>query len=113
MKSAPAIMHTRLARATLVRVASSPVAMMVFRCAPRAASRKAPTSSYRSPQRPRRTCSRVMTMSISEAPAATAVRISSSRSGKGVWPAGKPAATAATGIPDPARASTAVATMLG
>ena len=33
MKSAPAIMQTRLARATLVRVASSPVARMVFRWA--------------------------------------------------------------------------------
>jgi hypothetical protein len=31
MKSAPAIMHTRLARATLRSVASSPVARIVFR----------------------------------------------------------------------------------
>jgi hypothetical protein len=45
MKSAPAIMHTHEARATLVSVESSPVAMIVFMCASPHASRKARTSS--------------------------------------------------------------------
>ena len=45
MKSAPAIMHTRLAWATLRSVASSPVARIVFMCASPQASRKARTSS--------------------------------------------------------------------
>ena len=45
MKSAPAIIATRLARATLRRVPSSPVARMAFRWAGPHASRKARTSS--------------------------------------------------------------------
>ena len=45
MKSAPAIMQTWLATATLRRVASSPVARIVLRCAGPQASRKARTSS--------------------------------------------------------------------
>ena len=45
MKSAPAIMATRLARATLVRVDSSPVPRIAFKWAGPAASRKAFTSS--------------------------------------------------------------------
>ena len=42
-----------------------------------------------------------MTISISNAPSATAYLISSSRWGRGVWPAGNPAATEATGMPVP------------
>ena len=45
MKSAPAIMQTWLAIATLRSVASSPVARIVFMCAGPQASRKARTSS--------------------------------------------------------------------
>ena len=45
MKSAPAIMHTRLARATFLSVPSSPVARMVLMCASPQASRMARTSS--------------------------------------------------------------------
>jgi hypothetical protein len=45
MKSAPAIMQTSDARATLRSVASSPVARMLFMCAGPHASRKARTSS--------------------------------------------------------------------
>ena len=51
-------------------------------------------------------------MSISLAPAATEARISASLLAIGVWPAGKPVDTAATGIPEPSRASTAVSTRL-
>ena len=53
---------------------------------------------------------RVITMSISSAPAATEARISAIRCSKGDNPAGKPVDTAATGIPDPFSASTAVST---
>ncbi len=51
-----------------------------------------------------------MTMSISSAPAATDARISSRRCSSGESPAGKPVDTAATGMPEPSSASTAVAT---
>ena len=110
MKSAPAIMAARLARATFVSVARSPVPRITFRCASPHASRNAFTSRYSASQSPARACARVITTSISCAPASTDARISSSRCGKGLRPAGKPAETAATGIPEPARASTAVGT---
>ena len=45
-------------------------------------------------------------MSISRAPAATDASISASLVDVGVWPAGKPVETAATGISVPAKAST-------
>ena len=45
MKSAPAIMATIEARATLVSVASSPVPRIAFMCAAPQASRKVRTSS--------------------------------------------------------------------
>src|SRR6266702_1044799 len=69
MKSAPAIMQTRLAIPTLRRVASSLVARMVFMWASPQAARKARTSSYRACQLPVSTWAREMTMSISLAPA--------------------------------------------
>ncbi len=71
MKSAPAIIATRLARATLVSVASSPVARITFNRASPHASRKARTSSYSASHSPVRTWARVMTTSISRAPAAS------------------------------------------
>ncbi len=49
-------------------------------------------------------------MSISRAPAATDVSISRTRSSKGLRPAGNPVDTAATGMPEPRSASTAVGT---
>src|ERR1051325_10098562 len=49
-----------------------------------------------------------MTMSISCAPAATDACTSSSRCANGLRPAGNPVDTAATGMPDPSRAWTAV-----
>src|SRR5688500_1210657 len=52
-------------------------------------------------------------MSISSAPAATAVRVSSSFAESGTRPAGKPLATDATLTPLPRRASTAKTTMFG
>src|SRR6266581_7509982 len=110
MKSAPAIIATMLARATLVSVASSPVPRIAFMCARPQASRNARTSAYKAGQSPVRTCARVMTMSISCAPAATEACTSSSRCAKGFRPAGNPVETAATGIPEPARAATAVGT---
>ena len=45
MKSAPAIMQTRLARPTFLSVPSSTVARIVFRCAAPQASRNSRTSS--------------------------------------------------------------------
>ncbi len=110
MKSAPAIMQTSEARCTLRSVPSSPVARMVFRCASPQASRKARTSSYSARHSPRSTCARVMTMSISAAPASTEARISSTRWRNGESPAGNPVDTAATGIPLPSSASTATGT---
>ncbi len=110
MKSAPACMDTRLALAMLVSVASSPVPRMTFMWASPQASRKARTSSYRASHSPRSTRPRVMTMSISLAPSATEAWISARRSFMGLSPAGKPVDTAATGIPEPSRAFTAVAT---
>jgi len=105
------IIATMLARATLPSVASSPVARIAFMCESPHASRKRCTSSYIACQFPVRTWPRVMTMSISFAPAATDARISRTRSSSGLRPAGKPVLTAATGIPVPARASTAVGTI--
>ena len=52
-------------------------------------------------------------MSISRAPSPTAYRISARRCGRGVRPAGNPVATEATGMPEPCRALTAAATMVG
>src|ERR1022692_2747132 len=48
-----------------------------------------------------------MTMSISRAPAATEASISASLVGIGVWPAGNPVDTAATGMSVPASAALA------
>src|SRR5579871_5490061 len=90
MKSAPAIMATTLARPTLRRVSRSPVPRITFMCAGTQACLKAAISSYSSCQRPPNTCARVMTTSISSAPASTERRISSMRSDKGESPAGKP-----------------------
>jgi len=56
------------------------------------------------------TWARVMTISISRAPAATEAWISSSRCANGDRPAGKPVETAATGTPLPSSARTAVST---
>ena len=58
---------------------------------------------------------RLITMSISRAPSATASRISSRRRRSGVWPAGKPVATEATGKSTPAALShfTALLTWFG
>ena len=111
MKSEPAIIATMLARATLPSVASSPVARMLFMCASPHASRNMRTSSYNACQLPVRTLPRVMTMSISFAPAATEARISRTRSSIGDRPAGKPVDTAATGMPVPSSATTAVGTI--
>src|SRR5256885_16594522 len=110
MKSAPAIIATMLARATLVSVARSPVPRIAFMCARPQASRNARTSAYNAGRSPVRTCARVMTMSISCAPAATEACTSSSRCANGFRPAGNPVETAATGIPEPWRAATAVET---
>ena len=79
-------------------------------CASPQASRKARTSSYSACQFPVSTWARVMTMSISSAPAATEAWISAIRCSKGESPAGKPVETAATGMPEPSSASTAVST---
>src|SRR5436190_1021370 len=110
MKSAPAIIATMLARATLVSVARSPVPRIAFMCARPQASRNARTSAYSAGQSPVRTCARVITMSISCAPAATEACTSSRRCANGLSPAGKPVETAATGMPDPSSAATAVGT---
>ncbi len=110
MKSAPAIMATTLARPTLRRVSKSPVARITFMCAPPQACLKAATSSYSACHRPPKTCARVMTTSISCAPASTERRISATRSASGDSPAGKPVETAATPTPLPSSACRAVST---
>ena len=71
------------------------------------ACRKARTSSYRASHAPASACARVITTSISCAPAATEALISSIRWGRGLSPAGNPVETAATGIAEPCNASTA------
>src|SRR5437773_8275793 len=71
MKSAPAIMATWLARATFTSVARSPVPRITFMWAPPHASRKARTSSYSACHAPASAWARVITTSISCAPAAT------------------------------------------
>ena len=76
-------------------------------CALPQASRKLLTSSYSASQSPARAWARVMTTSISLAPAAAEALISSMRWGRGLSPAGKPVETAATGIPESCSASTA------
>ena len=83
---------------------------MALRWAGPAAARNAFTSSYSAAQLPVRTWARVMTMSISCAPAATEASISAIRSGSGESPAGNPVDTAATGMPLPSSAWTAVST---
>ena len=110
IKSAPAIMATQLARATLRSVIRSPVARIAFICAGPQACLKAETSSYSACHSPLKTCARVITMSISCAPTSTERWISSTRSARGDNPAGNPAETAATGTPDPSSAFTAVST---
>ncbi len=79
-------------------------------CASPQASRKPRTSSYSACQFPVSTCPRVMTMSISRAPSATLAFTSSMRVESGDSPAGNPVLTAATGMFDPASASTATGT---
>ncbi len=110
MKSAPAIIATQLARATFLNVSKSPVPRIAFICAAPHASLNAATSSYRAFHSPLKTCARVITISISPAPASTLLRISATRVSSGDSPAGKPVDTAATGIPDPSNAFTAVST---
>ena len=110
MKSAPAIMATRLARATLRRVRRSPVPRITFRCDSPQASLNVAISSYNACHLPPKTCARVITTSISCAPAATERRISPTRSASGDSPAGKPVETAATWMPVPSTARTAVST---
>src|SRR6058998_2926859 len=103
-------MATWLARAPFTSVARSPVPRVTFMCAPPQASRKARTSSYRASQAPASACARVITTSISCAPAATEALISSIRWGRGFNPAGNPVDTAATGIAESCKASTASGT---
>src|SRR5205807_3850197 len=110
MKSAPAIIATWLARATFASVARSPVPRITFMCAAPHAARKARTSSYTASQSPASAWARVMTTSISSAPAATEALISSIRWGRGLSPAGNPVDTAATGMPEPWSAWTATGT---
>src|SRR5216117_872302 len=110
MKSAPAIMATWLARATFTSVARSPVPRITFMWASPQASRKARTSSYSASHAPASACARVITTSISCATAATEALISSIRWGRGFNPAGNPVDTAATGIAESCKASTASGT---
>ncbi len=110
MKSLPAIIATQLARATFRSVSRSPVPRIAFMCAGPQASLNAATSSYSAFHSPLKTCARVITISISLAPALTLRRISSTRVSSGLKPAGKPVLTAATGTPEPSSAFTAVST---
>jgi hypothetical protein len=70
------------------------------------------TSSYSPRQSPVSTRARLMTMSISAAPAATEASICSIFRGSGICPAGNPVDTAATGMPVPASSATASSTKL-
>src|SRR5437660_305620 len=73
-------------------------------------SQPARTPSYSASHAPASACARVITTSISCAPAATEALISSMRWGRGFNPAGNPVDTAATGIAEPCKASTASGT---
>src|SRR6218665_39521 len=86
---------------------------MAFMCAAPQRARMAWISSYSACQFCLSTWARVMTMSISPAPSCTAQSISARRSRSGVRPEGNPAATEATGMPEPSSARTAAGTMLG
>ena len=114
-----ASMARSLACRTLSSVSSSPVSRMILRCAgtpfggcahsPRVSRISRITSS----KRPDRNRPRLITMSISSAPAAMASAQSRSRTSSGYCPLGNPVATAATFTPLPASASLATGTMVG
>src|SRR5580704_7972244 len=99
-----------LARATFRNVSKSPVPKITFICAGPQAARNVAISSNKACHRPPNTCARVITTSISCAPASTDRRISATRSSRGDNPAGNPVDTAATLIPLPSKARSAVST---
>ncbi len=82
MKSAPAAMASTLARRTLSRVPSSPVSRITFSLVPLEASLTSTISSNTSWSRPARNAPRLITMSISSAPASTASATSPSRTAR-------------------------------
>jgi hypothetical protein len=113
MKSAPAIIASQDARATLSSVASSPVSRITLRCASPHASRTAAISAYTWPYPPARNAPRSITMSISSAPALTASRTSASLTASDARPDGNAVATAATATTLPATACLATGTRSG
>ncbi len=108
-----------LARRTLSSVSSSPVSRMIFRCAGTPlggaahSARVSRISRAISSNRPARNSPRLITMSISSAPAAIASAQSRRRMSRGYCALGKPVATAATFTPLPASASFATGTIIG
>ena len=104
MKSAPAIIATSEARATLRRLPSSPVARIALRCAGPQAARKARISSKSACQSPVRTWRREITMSISLLHRRNAGLDLGHPQAQGRKTGRKPADTAATGMPLPASA---------
>ena len=76
MKSAPASMASQEARRTLSRVCNSPVSKMTFKWVSPQTALTATISSNTWPNRPDKNAPRSMTMSISDAPAATASAVS-------------------------------------
>ena len=110
MKSAPAIMATTAGARHVAQRRRSPVAkddLHVSRAAGFFERRDFVVQRLPSPPK---TWARVMTTSISWAPASTERRISATRSASGDSPAGKPVDTAATRMPLPSRARSAVST---
>jgi hypothetical protein len=106
-------MASQLARRTLSYVDSSPVSRITLRWAGPEARFTSTISSKTSEYRPDRNAPRLITMSISSAPAATAARVSSSLTASGACPDGNAVATLATWIPVPRISSAAVATIEG
>ena len=113
MKSAPASMASQEARATLSRVASSPVSRITLRWAGPQASRTARISLKTWPYRPARNAPRSITMSISSAPARTASSVSASLTASEARPDGNAVATDATATVLPATALRASRTRSG
>ena len=113
MKSAPAAMASMDARRTGSYPPSSPVSRMTLRWASPQASFEAATSSWTLERSPERKAERFRTMSISSAPSATALRMSSVRTSMSERPLGKAPATLATATPVPATAAVAWVTISG
>ena len=113
MKSAPACMAISLALLTLSSVPSSPVSRITFNRAGPQASFIIAISSNTKLYSPAWNLPRLITISTSSAPLATAYFVSRIFTSRGACPLGKAVATDATLIPEPSRAFLATLTIVG